>query len=271
MVEVLQDLRSLLTESGFIVQYSIIVPAWNEASFLPDTLASIVAAMADLASANASCVQGEPAGELIVVDNNSTDATGAIALEQGATVVFEPVNQIARARNAGARKAQGRYLIFTDADTLMSAELLRTALEHLEGGRVVGGGALIAPDKAVGSSAEQAMRGWNLISRRAVLAAGCFIYCRRDAFEAIGGFSTRVYAGEEIFLSRQLKRWGKRRNLVFRIIEHPPVVTSVRKLEWYTPWQLARQAMLVLVPGAVFSRTLCGTWYDSKGSRERRS
>jgi glycosyltransferase involved in cell wall biosynthesis len=39
---------------------------------------------------------------VIVVDNNSTDATAELARRGGARVVFEPVNQIARARNAGA-------------------------------------------------------------------------------------------------------------------------------------------------------------------------
>lgn len=245
------------------LQYSVVVPAWNEADFLPQTLACITDAMEELRRTQAL------AGELLVVDNNSTDATASIAREHGATVVFEPVNQIARARNAGAAQARGQFLIFTDADTLMSAGLLQAALARLGSGEVVGGGAEIAPDKPVPDSAARAMRLWNTISRRAALAAGCFVYCRRDAFEAVGGFSTRVYAGEEIFLSRRLKRWGRRQGLRFEIIAQPPVVTSIRKLEWYSSGQLARQALLVLIPGAVFSRTLCHTWYGTRGSRKR--
>ena len=88
--------------------YSIIIPAYNEAAELPSTLASIRKAMEALSYA----------GECLVVDNNSTDSTTAVARTHGADlVVQEPINQIARARNAGASKASGRFLIFIDADT----------------------------------------------------------------------------------------------------------------------------------------------------------
>ena len=55
--------------------------------------------------------------ELIVCDNNSSDATPAIAAAAGARVVFEPVNQIGRARNAAAAAATGDWLVFVDADS----------------------------------------------------------------------------------------------------------------------------------------------------------
>ena len=80
----------------------------------------------------------------------------------------------------------------------------------------------------------------------------------------MGGFSEKVYAGEEIYLSRALKRWARRHGgLGFEIIEEAPVVTSVRKLDWYSPSQLAAQAALVFIPGALRSKRLCRTWYDA--------
>src|SRR5947208_4977909 len=86
---------------------SFIVPAHNEEFELSSTLAAIQAA-----SSNAA----QPY-EIIVVDDASTDATPEIAAQVGAKVV--PINrrQIAAARNAGARAAQGEYLFFVDADT----------------------------------------------------------------------------------------------------------------------------------------------------------
>ena len=50
--------------------------------------------------------------ELMVCDNNSSDTTAAIARASGARVVFEPVNQIGRARNTGAAAATGEWLVF---------------------------------------------------------------------------------------------------------------------------------------------------------------
>jgi len=244
------------------MHFSLIIPAWNEASFIEHTLVSVSAAIRQIEQ------RGAHTGELIVVDNNSTDNTAEIARRCGATVVFEPVNQIARARNRGAESASGQALIFLDADTTCSARLLEHVLGRIHSGNVVGGGSEIAPDRPVPSSAMRGIRFWNGVARTGKLAAGCFVFCRRDAFDAVGGFSDRVYAGEEIFLSRQLKKWGRRNNMSFEIVNIDPVVTSVRKLDWYSPMQLARQAMLVLIPGAVFSKRLCKTWYDS-GEREK--
>ncbi|HQZ29985.1 MAG TPA: glycosyltransferase, partial [Verrucomicrobiales bacterium] len=75
--------------------YAIIIPAYNEEALLAQTIASVREAMAGIGGEFGS-------GELIIVNNNSTDRTGEVAVEAGADqVVFEPHNQIARARNAG--------------------------------------------------------------------------------------------------------------------------------------------------------------------------
>ena len=55
------------------MSYSVIIPAYNEEQFLPDTLTALDAAMNEL---------GEK-GQVIVVDNNSTDATARVAEEHG--------------------------------------------------------------------------------------------------------------------------------------------------------------------------------------------
>ena len=114
--------------------YSIIIPAFNEAAYLNGTLASVKDAQSSLAHRT---------GEVIVVDNNSTDNTAQIAKSFGATVVFEPINQISRARNCGARAAKGKYLIFLDADTILSQQLLGKTLELLDSGKIAGGGTLL--------------------------------------------------------------------------------------------------------------------------------
>lgn len=234
------------------IDYSLIIPAYNEEQWLPETLASAKAAM------QAQSLRGE----LIVVDNNSSDNTATIAAETGATVVFEPVNQISRARNAGARMAQGRYLVFTDADTHLSAELLGAALENLQGGQCIGGGARVAFDHLPTRGSRIGLSLWNGLSRRLHLAAGCFVYCLREDFEAVGGFSEAVYASEEIWLSRALRRRARQRGQEFCIIDTFSALSSGRKLEWFGP---AKQALLllmvVLFPFFVRFKRLCSFWY----------
>src|SRR5688572_32357746 len=86
------------------------------------------------------------ASELIVCDNNSTDRTAEIARAAGAQVVFEPVNQISRARNAGAARASGDWLLFVDADSYPDAGLFRNVVEVIRQGRCVAGGATVRVD-----------------------------------------------------------------------------------------------------------------------------
>lgn len=232
--------------------YSIIVPAYNEERWLPATLQALRQAMATQALR----------GELIVVDNNSCDNTAAQARAAGAQLVFEPHNQISRARNAGAKQARGRYLLFVDADTHLSPALLTRALENMATGCCCGGGARVAFDHLPSRASRLGLSLWNGLSRRLHLAAGCFVYARREAFFAVGGFSEAVYASEEIWLSRCLRRWGRRHGESFCIIEEDAALSSGRKLEWFGPWRQAGLLLLVIVfPFFVRFRRLCGFWY----------
>jgi glycosyltransferase involved in cell wall biosynthesis len=233
--------------------YSIIIPAYNEEAYLPKTFASVYAATA-----------GVPvAVEVVVVDNNSNDRTAQIARSMDATVVHEPINQIARARNTGARVAQGRFFIFLDADTILTSALLGEALKNLASGHIAGGGTTVAPDRPLDLSAQRALNFWNGFSRRFNIAAGCFVYCEREAFEAVGGFPERVYATEEIWFSIRMHRWAHRHGKRFMVIPNWPIVTSVRKLDWFSPKRLLMSSIiLTLFPIALFSRRLCHVWYD---------
>lgn len=232
--------------------YSLIIPAYNEEALLSETLSAAKVAMAAQSMA----------GELVVVDNNSTDHTAAVAAACGARVVFEPHNQIARARNAGAFTAQGRFLLFLDADTLLPPELLRNALQRLDSDQVAGGGATIRFDLPQSWFGEWCLRRWTQLSRAFGWAAGSFLYARADAFRAIKGFPHNVYAGEEIYLSRRLKRWARTHQMRVEIIPEPPVITSSRKLRWHPAWKVAGiHALLGAFPFLVYSRRFCGFWY----------
>ena len=110
------------------VKISIVVPAFNEERLLGGSLAQIK-------SAAGAFTQRGWDFELIVCDNNSTDRTAEIASAAGATVVFEPVNQIAHARDAGAAAATGGWLVFVDADSHPSAELFQDVAEQIRSGK----------------------------------------------------------------------------------------------------------------------------------------
>ena len=90
------------------MKISIVIPAYNESAHLSESLPAIHEAALIFKKLDWSY-------ELIVCDNNSSDNTSEIAKSFGCSVVFEPINQIARARNSGAKAATGEWLIFIDA------------------------------------------------------------------------------------------------------------------------------------------------------------
>ena len=237
---------------------SVIVPAFNEEKLLPDTLACIRQALVPFHERGWET-------EVIVCDNNSTDRTADVARAGGARVVFEPFNQIARARNAGARAAIGQWLIFVDADSHPSAALMADVADLIASGRCLAGGAEVAflEDRPL---TRWGLRLWNWISRTFRWLAGSFIVCEARVFHEIGGFDERHFVGEEIHLSRALKRVARREKREIRILRHHPLVTSPRKLQLYSPWEHARfLAWTVLTFGwNARRREACAPWYDGR-------
>ena len=227
---------------------SVVVPAFNEAKLLAATLACIREA-----------AQGLDV-ELVVCDNNSTDRTAEIARQAGAKVVFEPLNQISRARNTGATAASGDWLVFIDADSYPDRALFADLAETIARGQCVGGGSTVRFDEADRAS-HAAVAIWNAISRVMRWAAGSFVFCKADAFRQIGGFSTELYASEEIDFSRRLKRLGR-----FTILHRHPLRTSGRKVRLYSKREyFSLLARIVLSGGrALKRREDCFAWYDGR-------
>ena len=237
---------------------SIVIPAFNEERLIESCLESI----------SASCANHHAHGlttEIIVVDNNSTDRTAHLAREAGAHVVFEPINQIGRARNAGAAAATGDWLLFLDADSALSPELLADIVAMIDEGNSVGCGSTLAMD-GLPWWANGIFHLWRGMSKTFQWAAGALIVCRRDAFHDVGGFPLDIYALEEIELSKQLKKWGRQRDLQFIILSKHPLKTSSRKVSLYSPREIAAQILRVFVSRR---RTLrdkqhLSVWYDGR-------
>src|SRR5271170_414302 len=167
------------------MRISVIVPAFNEEKLIAATLQGIRAAM------NSFSQRGWTT-EIIVCDNNSTDATAALARAAGAQVVFEPVNQIARARNSGAAAATGDWLVFVDADSRPSVELFANAAAAIQSGKCLAGGATVQLDEKY-FVAGIITHLWNLTSRWKGFLAGAFIFCETDVFRKLGGFNNELF------------------------------------------------------------------------------
>jgi glycosyltransferase involved in cell wall biosynthesis len=237
---------------------SVVIPAFNEAQLISSTLASVVA------------VKNHYNGpvEIIVVDNNSTDATAEIARSCGATVVFEAFNQIARARNAGAAAAKGDYLIFLDADTRLQGDILDKVASHLSSGQIIGGGAWAVPDTNwLGQLLFKYFINYALALKN--VTTGAFLYCQRTAFERAGGFDETLYAAEEFAFAKRLQAAGKKEHKKWAIITYHKnhrVITSARRFGKLGGLEMLLQnAHLLWNPLQKLQRKdQCRFWYEGR-------
>jgi glycosyltransferase involved in cell wall biosynthesis len=109
---------------------SVVIPCLNEA----ETIAECVT------SARATLDQAGLEGEVIVVDNGSTDRSGELARAAGAAVVDEPRRGYGSAYLAGLAAARGDYIVMVDADlTYDFGEIPRFVSELENGGQLVVG------------------------------------------------------------------------------------------------------------------------------------
>jgi glycosyltransferase involved in cell wall biosynthesis len=240
------------------MRISVIVPAFNEEQLLGESLRQVNAAMTAFA----------PRGwetELIVCDNNSTDRTAEIARAAGARVVFEPINQIGRARNRGAEAATGDWLIFVDADTHPTVALFDDVAAQMATGQCLAGGCTIRLEAGY-ASGHLITHLWNATSRALHWVAGSFIFCEAAAFRKLGGFNVELFASEEIELSKRFKKLARAERKRIVILHRHPIFTSARKLRLYTPREHFKFLTKTVFAGGktLKKREECYQWYDGR-------
>ena len=225
---------------------SFVIPAHNEEALIGRTIRSIHGAAAPLGLAY----------EVVVADDDSDDATGAIARRLGARVTRVAHRQIAAARNSGARAASGDVLVFVDADTVVTPGALRATVRAMDRGAVYGG-AEVRWDGDIPFWTRPILRVMLIAYAIVGVASGAYLYARRDAFDAVGGFDEALFAAEEADICFRLRRRGRHAWV------RTPVVTSGRKLRAYSTRELLSEIVRLGAGGrrAVTSRDGLDIWY----------
>jgi len=237
---------------------SIVIPAFNEGKRLRQSVQQIrdaCSAAPDIAAAY----------EIILCDNNSTDATAAVADQAGCRVIFEPVNQISSARNRGASVASGHWLLFIDADSWPSPELMGDVVPLLRDETCIGCGSTIRViDGPRWFKFAWESKNWSM--RTFKWCPGGFILCRTEAFREIGGFSEEHYLFEETDFVARLKKYGATRGQKFIILHKHPFSSSGRRGIGQGFWWWARFALHLTLFHArsVRDKRFAELWYKAE-------
>ncbi len=188
-------------------ELSIVVPAYNEERCIGACIRSLARQEIDRTY------------EVILVDNNSTDATLAVARatagELNLRVVHESRQGRGAARRAGFEVARGQFVFSADADTIYPAHWLKSLSNALADREAVA---------ATGTARIDDLSWWQNvvfnIGQPAVMwcyrlalghhcLSGFSFAIRRDVYQASGGFDPDLNADEDADLSRRVARLGK--------------------------------------------------------------
>jgi len=201
---------------------SVVIPAYNEEKYLTGTLETVKLALGSI-----------PEAEIIVVDNESTDAMREIASALGARIVDEDEHNIAKVRNTGALAAAGEVLVFLDADTLVVSGVFEKIIAAMSDPRCVGGSVAVeyeAPRRRQ-LFMRWFMRLWTFLGRLTKMRQGALQFCRFEVFRELGGYDTTIYVGEDIEFHWRLDKLAKTRGGFTAFVEEPSVQTSSRRWE----------------------------------------
>lgn len=197
---------------------SVIVPAYNEEKYIGNCLKSL----------KNQGYNGKY--EIIVVDNASRDKTSKIAKKFADKVVLCKKRGPALARNAGAKFAQGEILIFLDADSIASFNLITELVKAYKRKDVVGASCYILPlspkigDIILYSFFNQFIKA-SIFAKRPQIAGTCCSY-RKKIFEKVHGFNENLKVYEDYDIIGRISKFGK-----IKFADSTFVLNSVRRLK----------------------------------------
>jgi glycosyltransferase involved in cell wall biosynthesis len=238
---------------------SLVVPAYNEAQLLPALLASVDAA-------RGRYEHGRDAVEVIVADNQSTDATAAIAREAGCRVVPVLRRSIAATRNGGAREATAGIVAFVDADSTIAEgtfDVIDRTLARSD--VVVGVTGVRMSRKSAGIAVSTCLI--DSVSRVTGVGTGV-VFCRHADWHAVGGYDETRLAGEDVAFLFALKRLGRARGQ--RLVRTPSIraTSSARKFDRFGDWHLfttaVRGAAWLVTDPRKLDRFVRRYWYEDR-------
>lgn len=235
---------------------SIVIPAYNEEILLPHTLNSL------------KNQDYKKPFEIIICDNNSTDRTGKLAKEMGATLVVELKKGSSYAYDTGMRHAKGDLILVTNADTLLPPNWISSIVKAYENdNEVVAVGTKVKFFNAP-KWVNRAMFGLDSLNPVKGMW-GVSMSCRKWAFYKVGGFAEGINTNEDALFTLKLKKLGKLKILNDVTVEMDGRRFNGGLVNAYKAWKegIGGNSLSILF-NYIFRNKIQGTVTDFKDIRE---
>src|SRR5204862_5524205 len=201
------------------IDVTVIIPAYNEAASVGDTIKSLQ-------------TQTTPPAAIIVVDDCSTDGTGDLARAFGVVVVRPPTNtgSKAGAQSFGLRYVRTPLTVAIDADTVLAPDAIERLLPAFDRPRVAAACGLVLP-RRVRSIWERgryieylfAFTYYKQVQEcygKPLISSGCFSMYRTALLRAQNGWSDRTLA-EDMDLTWRFYQAGQEVRFVPEAVCYP--------------------------------------------------
>jgi glycosyltransferase involved in cell wall biosynthesis len=235
-----------------MMKISVIVPAYDEEQYLPETLGLIGKGLSI-----AACPS-----EIIVVDNDSHDGTKRIAESFGAKVFLEIEHNIAKVRNTGAKNSNGDVLIFIDADTHVPETLFKKIVSIMEDGKCFGGAVAVDYEDFERKWMKYYLLGWKFWGTIFNMTQGAAQFCRKTVFERLEGYDQTIFMGEDVEFYWRLSKYARRNNGYLRFVKHPKVKTSPRRFDKMSLWKTFLLTHPIFIRLTWRKRSFWKDWYE---------
>lgn len=214
---------------------SVVIPAYNEEKALPSTLHALFTQPGEF--------------EVIVVDGGSTDRTRAIAEELALSPQHSTLSTVrlltapkgrASQMNAGAKQANGEWLLFLHADTRLPDGAIQR-LNDMESDQAIQAGGFMHRF----SGDDWRLRCISFLdnfrcTRSRIIYGDQALFVRRTLFEQLGGFPKQPILEDVAFCEKLIKHTNP-------VLFFPPVITDARKFLKMGVWRSFIRVLLIIL------------------------
>lgn len=215
---------------------SVIVPAYNSAKYITETISSLLE-------------QTYPNIEIIVVNDGSQDNTlDVLKFYQTKIVIIDQLNTgVSGARNTGIRAAKGDLISFCDSDDLWAPQKIHEQITYLQHNPSVGmvycdwhvwnpdhNGNFVVPEffrsAQYGQEIDSAKSGW--VYHKLLLDCICLtstVMLRKDTIQKVGFFNTDLWCGEDYDYWLRVSRITEIHKLKSKLVLYRSLAESITR------------------------------------------